>query len=62
MKPLIFIVLISLAACGKESSPEGRMSMKVDEIHKQIDSLKQQNAILIDSLSSISKRLDRIQQ
>ncbi|HCN83834.1 MAG TPA: hypothetical protein DIT07_09465 [Sphingobacteriaceae bacterium] len=62
MKALIIITLISLAACGKESSPEGRMSMKVDDIHKQIDSLKQQNAIILDSLSSIRKQLDRIHQ
>jgi predicted small lipoprotein YifL len=60
MKALIFITLISLAACGKKSSPEGRMSIKVDEIHKQIDSLRQQNAAILDSLSSIKKQLDRV--
>lgn len=62
MKALIFITLITLAACGRESSPEGRMSIKADELHKQIDSLKQQNAAILDSLSSLSKQVDKLRK
>ena len=62
MKPLIFVLFFSLAACGKSSSPEGRMSMKIEELNLQIDSLKQQNSLILDSLSSISKQLGNLKK
>ena len=62
MKPLILVILFSLAACGKDSSPEGRMGMKIDHLNLQIDSLKQQNALIMDSLSSISKKLQGLKE
>jgi hypothetical protein len=47
---LMALVTISLTACGPNSSPEGRMGMKIDKIQQSFDSLKAQNAALADSL------------
>lgn len=50
---LIALVAISLAACGPNSSPEGRMSIKMDQLKASFDSLKAQNKALADSLHQI---------
>ncbi|KAA5548829.1 hypothetical protein [Adhaeribacter rhizoryzae] len=57
-KLLIFsFIFLFLAACGQESSPEGRMTMKVEDLQKQLDSLKSQNAAILDSLGKINEAL-----
>ncbi len=59
MKVLVLLSLISvsLTACGPESSPEGRMGIKIDKIQQSFDSLKAQNAALADSLHQIRQEL-----
>ena len=62
MKVLALITLLSasLIACGPESSPEGRMGMKIDRIQQSFDSLKAQNAALADSLHQLRLELSAI--
>jgi hypothetical protein len=62
MRILCFILGLSLAACGSNSSPEGRMTNKVEEIRKEFDSLKQQNAMILDSLGKINAHLQRLEE
>ncbi len=64
MKVLALITLLSfsLVACGPESSPEGRMGMKMDKIQQSFDSLKVQNAALADSLHQIRLELSAIKK
>lgn len=69
MKRLILpaAICLMLTACGPESSPEGRMGIKIDHIQKslnqitalqqQVDSLKVQNAIILDSLTKLSREV-----
>jgi hypothetical protein len=59
MKKILFLgaVVLLLWGCGKESSPEGRMTMKVEALQKQLDSLKTQNAAILDSLGKINNIL-----
>lgn len=59
MKKLLFLgaAVLLFWGCGRESSPEGRMTMKVEDLQKQLDSLKVQNAAILDSLGSINKKL-----
>ncbi len=60
MIKIFFALLIGmglLGACGKSSSPEGRMSMKIDVISNRIDSLTKQNSAILDSLGVIKKEL-----
>ena len=58
---LIFITVLS--ACGRSSSPEGRMSIKLENLHKEmIDSLKKQNAAILDSLGKIREDIRELQQ
>ena len=47
-------------ACGSNSSPEGRMTNKMEEIRKEIDTLQKQNDALMDSVNKASKELDSI--
>ena len=58
----IAIVIFSLVfmACGSNSSPEGRMTNKMEEIRKEIDTLQKQNDALMDSVNKASKELDSI--
>lgn len=61
MKYLYLALLFSLSACGSNSSPEGRMTNKIEEIRKEFDSLKKQNAAILDSLGKLSEHLRRIE-
>ena len=63
MKLLIILMLtLLLAACGPESSPEGRMTIKMEDIRKEFDTLKQQNERLLDSLGRINERLQKLEE
>ena len=57
MKLLTIILLLSLTACGRESSPEGRSQMRDEKLQKELDSLKDQNKAIKDSISIINKEL-----
>ncbi len=57
---LSFLLLL-LIACGENSSPEGRMHIKLEDLYKEmIDSLKKQNTAILDSLSKIREDLRRL--
>ena len=60
---IVLFMSMMLTACGRESSPEGRMSMKLEDLHREmIDSLKQQNRAILDSLSKIREELNEMKQ
>lgn len=61
MKFALAFILLFLVACGENSSPEGRMTTKIDAIRKEIDSLKRQNVIILDSLQKMNEDLRRLQ-
>ena len=63
MKLLIILILtLSLTACGPESSPEGRMTTKMEDIRQEFDTLKQQNEKILDSLGKINERLQKLEE
>ncbi len=60
---LIFFCSLTIGACDRSSSPEGRMSLKIEHLQKElIDSLKTQNNAILDSLSKIRMELNEIKQ
>ena len=61
MKLLIIILTIVLLSCDSNSSPEGRMTNKLESIRQEFDSLKKQNAMIIDSLSKLSQQVQKLQ-
>jgi hypothetical protein len=61
-KPFPVIFLILLAGCGENSSPEGRLNNRLDGIQSQIDGLKKQNAVVIDSLAKVNETLRKLQK
>lgn len=60
---MLFISTLAITACDRTSSPEGRMSIKIEDLQKaMIDSLKQQNQAILDSLGKIRTELNEIKQ
>ena len=63
MKLLIaFLFILLLAFCGSNSSPEGRMTNKINAVRNEFDSLKKQNAMILDSLGKISEHLQKLEE
>ena len=60
---IVSIIPVVLIACDRSSSPEGRMTMKLEELQKQMmDSLQHHNNMIKDSLSAIRSELNEIKQ
>lgn len=57
MRILLILLLATIASCGPESSPEGRLTTRLDAMQKDIDSLKAQNRIVLDSLRSYKEAM-----
>ena len=57
----VLLLIILLTACGPESSPEGRMTIKMEDIRKEFDTLKRQNERILDSLGKINERLQKLE-
>lgn len=62
MKFIALVFILALTSCGQNSSPEGRLSIKIDAMHQEIDSLKKQNTAILDSLNKMDQRLQNLQQ
>ena len=61
LRVTMFICILTMSACDRSSSPEGRMSLKIESLQKEmIDSLKQQNRAILDSLSKIREDLKEL--
>ncbi len=57
------IILFLISSCGENSSPEGRMTNKMEELHQEmIDSLMQQNRAVLDSLRNIRTELNELKR
>lgn len=56
---LIVVSLVTIIACGPESSPEGRMRKRLDAVQKELDNLGNSNSVQsqIDSLKAQNKAL-----
>jgi hypothetical protein len=51
------------SSCGRDSSPEGRMSIKLEALQKEmIDSLRQQNKAMLDSLGKIREEIETLKR
>jgi hypothetical protein len=57
MKTAVLLLALSLAACGRESSPEGRSQIRDEKLLKEINSLKIQHRALLDSIKIIHAEL-----
>ena len=59
----ICLSLCILAGCDKSSSPEGRMSIRLENLQKEMmDSLKKQNTAILDSLSKIREEIKELKR
>lgn len=57
MRSLAIIILVFLAACNKDSSPEGRFEIRTEQLEARLDSLVDQNKAILDSISVINEKL-----
>ncbi|RZK78547.1 MAG: hypothetical protein EOO92_10900 [Pedobacter sp.] len=62
MRTLIALILISLAACNPESSPEGRSKIRDLNLDAKIDSLKQHDKILLGRIDSLAKQIELLKK
>lgn len=62
MKLPAIIISVILFSCDSNSSPEGRMTNKIEDIRQEFDSLKMQNAMILDSLGKISKQVEQLKK
>jgi hypothetical protein len=62
MKSIIIILIgtLTLTACGRESSPDGRSQIRDEKIQQEIDSLRIQNRAILDSIGVINKKLNAL--
>jgi hypothetical protein len=59
---LIFAAGFLFFSCASNSSPEGRMTNKLEEIRLEFDSLKKQNNLILDSLGKISEEVRKLRE
>jgi uncharacterized protein YlxW (UPF0749 family) len=52
--------ILLFAACGKESSPDGRSQIRDEKLQKEIDSLKSKDNALRDSINLINTKLKHL--
>jgi mevalonate kinase len=60
MRSLAIITLVFLAACNKDSSPEGRFKMRTEQLEARLDSLANQNKAILDSIGVINQKLKEL--
>jgi rRNA-processing protein FCF1 len=57
------VCIFLLTSCDRSSSPEGRMSMKLEDLQQEmVSNLKQQNQAMLDSLSKIRKEIRELKE
>ena len=60
---IMIIILLGFNSCGKNSSPEGRMSIKIESLQKEmLESMQKQNKAILDSLGKIREELDELKR
>lgn len=60
---MISVILLIFTACERNSSPEGRMSIKLEDLQKEIrEDMKQQNKAILDSLGKIREELNELKR
>jgi hypothetical protein len=58
---IIIGMLATTMSCGRDSSPEGRMSVKVESLQKEMmDKMEKQNKAILDSLGKIRQELNAL--
>jgi len=62
MKLLTIILLLSLAACNRESSPDGRSQIRDEKLQTEIDSIKDQERAILDSIRIINKEIRELKK
>lgn len=60
---IVLLTAIVLSNCGGDSSPEGRISKKLENLQKEmLESQRQQNAAILDSFRAIHEEIRKLQQ
>jgi len=60
---LIIMIVLTFTACERNSSPEGRMSIKLENLQKELrDNMEQQNKAIRDSLGKIREELNELKR
>ena len=56
----IAVLMLSLAACGRESSPEGRAEIRHEKMQRKLDSVMLQDRAILDSIRIINQEIKEL--
>ena len=60
---VLIAILLAFNSCGKNSSPEGRMSIKIESLQKEmLERMQEQNKAILDSLGKIREELGELKR
>lgn len=62
MKTYTLLLLLALAACDLQSSPDGRSKLRDEKLAAQLDSIKLQQVAVLDSIAVIRAELRQLQK
>lgn len=62
MKTYTLLLFLALVACDQQSSPEGRSKLRDEKLAAELDSLKLQQAAVLDSIAAIRVELRQLQK
>ena len=62
MKTFSLLLLLALAACDQQSSPEGRSKLRDEKLAAELDSIKLKQEAILDSIEVIRAELQQLQK
>lgn len=57
MKLVYVVFVIFIVSCGQNSSPEGRLNLRIEQLERRIDTVQEQNRAIQDSLTIMKEAL-----
>lgn len=57
IRALIFITILGITSCGKNSSPDGRAQLRDSALSQRLDELKQKQIDILDSLRLLNAEI-----
>ena len=61
-KLLLTAILFAMTACGQQSSPEGRLTIRDKQIQAQINRLEEQHKAMQESIDTITSELKTLKK
>lgn len=57
IRALIFITILAITSCGKNSSPDGRAQLRDNALSQRLDELEHKQIDILDSLTLLNAEI-----